>query len=51
MAVTQITGGQIELVTPVQVTDNGDAPITESTEPPSTPSANGIPDVQPAETG
>jgi ABC-type branched-subunit amino acid transport system substrate-binding protein len=45
MAVTTITGGQIVPVTPVQVTDNGDVPITESTEPATTPPANGIPDV------
>jgi ABC-type branched-subunit amino acid transport system substrate-binding protein len=51
VAITTITGGTTQAQTKVQITDNGDASITESTEPPSTPPANGIPDVQPAETG
>jgi branched-chain amino acid transport system substrate-binding protein len=46
--VARITGGITENLTPVQVTDNGDAPITESTTQPSAPPADGIPDVQPA---
>lgn len=48
VAVNKITGGTVQLLTPVQVTDNGDAPITEVSTPPSTPPANGIPDVAPA---
>jgi branched-chain amino acid transport system substrate-binding protein len=46
--VTRITGGTTENLTPVLVTDNGDAPITEATEQPAAPPADGIPDVQPA---
>jgi branched-chain amino acid transport system substrate-binding protein len=46
--VTRITGGTTESLTPVLVTDNGDAPITEATGEPAPPPANGIPDVQPA---
>jgi branched-chain amino acid transport system substrate-binding protein len=46
--VTRITGGTTESLTPVLVTDNGDAPITEATSEPAPPPANGIPDVQPA---
>jgi branched-chain amino acid transport system substrate-binding protein len=46
--VTRITGGTTQNLTPVLVTDNGDAPITEATEPPTQPPADGIPDVQPA---
>jgi branched-chain amino acid transport system substrate-binding protein len=46
--VTRITGGTTESLTPVLVTDNGDAPITEATGEPSPPPADGIPDVQPA---
>ena len=45
--VTRITGGTTENLTPVLVTDNGDAPITEATTAPAEPPANGIPDVQP----
>ncbi|MBC8091219.1 MAG: amino acid-binding protein, partial [Pseudonocardia sp.] len=41
--VTQITGGTTTSLTPVLVTDNGDAPITEYTGEASTPPANGIP--------
>jgi branched-chain amino acid transport system substrate-binding protein len=51
MAVTRITGGTVEPLTPVQVTDNGDAPITPGPTAPSTPPANGIPEVQPATGG
>jgi branched-chain amino acid transport system substrate-binding protein len=46
--VTRITGGKTENLTPVLVTDNGDAPITEATGEPAAPPADGIPDVQPA---
>jgi branched-chain amino acid transport system substrate-binding protein len=46
--VTRITGGTTQNLTPVLVTDNGDAPITEATEEPAAPPADGIPDVQPA---
>lgn len=46
--VTRITGGKTENLTPVLVTDNGDAPITEATGEPAVPPADGIPDVQPA---
>ncbi|QYN38363.1 ABC transporter substrate-binding protein [Pseudonocardia sp. DSM 110487] len=45
--VTRITGGTTQNLTPVLVTDNGDAPITEATEEPAQPPADGIPDVQP----
>jgi branched-chain amino acid transport system substrate-binding protein len=45
--VTRITGGTTESLTPVLVTDNGDAPITEATGERATPPANGIPEVQP----
>ncbi|WP_232661959.1 ABC transporter substrate-binding protein [Pseudonocardia sp. TRM90224] len=48
VGVTRITGGKTERLTPVFVTDNGTAPITESTEPPSVPPASGIPEVAPA---
>ncbi len=48
VSVTQITGGAVQPLTPVQVTDNDDAPITEYTEPASVPPANGIPEVEPA---
>lgn len=41
--VTQITGGTTTSLTPVLVTDNGDAPITEYTGEPSVPPASGIP--------
>jgi branched-chain amino acid transport system substrate-binding protein len=47
VAVNKITGGGVQLLTPVLVTDNGDAPITEVTTPPAAPPANGIPDVAP----
>jgi hypothetical protein len=43
--VTRITGGKTESLTPVLVTDNGDAPITQSASRPTTPPANGIPAV------
>lgn len=46
--VVQITGGSTESLTPVLVTDNGDAPITEYTEPANEPPANGIPETEPA---
>ncbi|OZM80239.1 ABC transporter substrate-binding protein [Pseudonocardia sp. MH-G8] len=46
--VTRITGGTTESLTPVLVTDNGEAPITEATGERAAPPANGIPDVQPA---
>ena len=45
--VTRITGGTTQNLTPVLVTDNGDAPITEATGQPAAPPADGIPDVQP----
>lgn len=45
--VTRITGGTTESLTPVLVTDNGDAPITEGPGEPAPPPADGIPDVQP----
>jgi branched-chain amino acid transport system substrate-binding protein len=41
--VTQITGGTTTSLTPVLVTDNGDAPITEYGGEPSTPPSDGIP--------
>ncbi|GAA1277489.1 ABC transporter substrate-binding protein [Pseudonocardia aurantiaca] len=47
MEVTRITGKTTESLTPVQVTDNGDAPITEATTQPAPPPAGGIPDVRP----
>ena len=46
--VTRITGGSTQNLTPVLVTDNGDAAITEATSPPAAPPANGIPQVTPA---
>lgn len=46
--VVQITGGSTESLTPVLVTDNGDAPITEYPGEPSVPPANGIPETEPA---
>ncbi|MHA6631912.1 ABC transporter substrate-binding protein [Pseudonocardia sichuanensis] len=46
--VTRISGGTTESLTPVLVTDNGEAPITEATGERATPPANGIPEVQPA---
>lgn len=42
--VTQITGGTTESLTPVLVTDNGDAPIEEYTGEATAPPANGIPE-------
>ena len=45
---TRITGGTTESLTPVLVTDNGDAPITEYEGEPSTPTESGIPEVEPA---
>jgi branched-chain amino acid transport system substrate-binding protein len=45
--VTRITGGRTENLTPVLVTDNGDAPIMEATGEPAPPPPDGIPDVQP----
>jgi ABC-type branched-subunit amino acid transport system substrate-binding protein len=51
MAVTKITGGTVAPLTDVLVTDNGTAPIEPGPATPSTPPANGIPDVQPAPTG
>jgi ABC-type branched-subunit amino acid transport system substrate-binding protein len=45
--VSRITGGTTESLSPVMVTDNGDAPITPATSRPVPPPANGIPDVQP----
>src|ERR1700754_5276100 len=41
--VTRITGGTTESLTPVLVTDNGDAPITQATTKEATPPAHGIP--------
>ncbi|WP_433280424.1 ABC transporter substrate-binding protein [Pseudonocardia xinjiangensis] len=46
--VARITGGTTESLTPVLVTDNGDAPITEATGEPAAPPANGIPAAPPA---
>ncbi|TWF79883.1 ABC-type branched-subunit amino acid transport system substrate-binding protein [Pseudonocardia hierapolitana] len=46
--VTRIAGGTTQNLTPVLVTDNGDAPIREATGAPTQPPADGIPDVQPA---
>jgi ABC-type branched-subunit amino acid transport system substrate-binding protein len=46
--VTRIAGGTTQNLTPVLVTDNGDAPITEATDAPAEPPADGVPDVQPA---
>ncbi|GAA1202038.1 ABC transporter substrate-binding protein [Pseudonocardia alaniniphila] len=43
--VTRIKGGATESLTPVLVTDNGDGPITESTQQETAPPANGIPTV------
>lgn len=48
VGITKIVGGATQKLTPVLVTDNGTAPITESTQTPSVPTANGIPDVKPA---
>jgi branched-chain amino acid transport system substrate-binding protein len=48
VGVTRITGGATERLTPVLATDNGDAPITETTTAPTTPPANGIPAEAPA---
>jgi branched-chain amino acid transport system substrate-binding protein len=48
VAVTKIAGGTTQNLTPVQVTDNGTAPITAATGQPAAPPANGIPAVQPA---
>jgi branched-chain amino acid transport system substrate-binding protein len=45
--VSRITGGTTESLTPVMVTDNGDAPISPATSRPVPPPADGIPDVQP----
>jgi ABC-type branched-subunit amino acid transport system substrate-binding protein len=42
--VTRITGGTTESLTPVLVTDNGDAPIEEYTGEATAPPANGIPE-------
>ncbi|MCX6464799.1 MAG: ABC transporter substrate-binding protein [Pseudonocardiales bacterium] len=42
--VTRITGGTTESLTPVLVTDNGDAPITEYTGERAQPPADGIPE-------
>jgi ABC-type branched-subunit amino acid transport system substrate-binding protein len=47
VAVTKITGGSTQALTPVQVTDNGTAPITPQNGQPAPPPANGIPAVQP----
>ncbi|MCW2536528.1 MAG: Extracellular amino acid-binding receptor, partial [Modestobacter sp.] len=44
MVVSQITGTGSEALTPVLVTDNGDADITEYDGKASTPPASGIPD-------
>lgn len=41
--ISRIVGAGTEDLTPVQVTDNGDAPITPHPGPASTPPANGIP--------
>lgn len=46
--VTRIHGTALDDLSPVLVTDNGSAPITENTQPPSVPPQNGIPNVQPA---
>ncbi|WP_214367853.1 ABC transporter substrate-binding protein [Pseudonocardia sp. H11422] len=46
--VTRISGQTTEDLTPVQTTDNGDAPISTHTAPESIPPADGIPDVAPA---
>ncbi|MCO1660446.1 ABC transporter substrate-binding protein [Pseudonocardia humida] len=51
VAVNKITGGTVQLLTDVLVTDNGTAPITPVGTPPSEPTANGIPDVKPVATG
>jgi len=51
VAVNKITGGTVAPLTDVLVTDNGSAPITPVGTPPSTPTPNGIPDVQPVATG
>jgi ABC-type branched-subunit amino acid transport system substrate-binding protein len=48
VAVTKITGGGTQALTPVLVTDNGPAPITPQTGQATAPSATGLPDVQPA---
>jgi ABC-type branched-subunit amino acid transport system substrate-binding protein len=51
VAVNKITGGTVAPLTDVLVTDNGSAPITPVGTPPSTPTPNGIPDVQAVPTG
>jgi branched-chain amino acid transport system substrate-binding protein len=47
MLVGRITGNTTEDLTPILVTDNGDAEITESDREPATPPESGIPDVEP----
>ena len=49
MLVSQITGTSSEELTPVLVTDNGDADITEYDGDASTPPSSGIPDVESVE--
>jgi branched-chain amino acid transport system substrate-binding protein len=51
VAVTKITGGGVQPLTDVLVTDNGSAPITPNSAARSVPTANGLPDVQPVTTG
>ena len=41
--VVQVKNGGISELTPTQITDEGDTPITEQDTPPATPPANGIP--------
>ncbi|WP_433407500.1 ABC transporter substrate-binding protein [Saccharomonospora azurea] len=47
--VAKIVKGGSEALTPVLLTDNGDAPITESTGEHAPPPDNGVPDVKPVE--
>jgi branched-chain amino acid transport system substrate-binding protein len=47
MSISRITGTSTEEVRPVQLTDNGDAEITESDTEVATPPESGIPDEEP----
>ena len=49
MSVNQITGETTKALTPVLVTDTGDAEITESKDDPATPPSSGIPDEESVE--
>ncbi|WP_028921184.1 ABC transporter substrate-binding protein [Pseudonocardia acaciae] len=47
--VTRIRGTAADPITPVRVTDNGAAPITDLAQQPTAPPPNGVPDQKPAE--